>query len=87
MAYRVEIIRAAQKQMLSLPRKVQLELVNSIDELADFPRPSHCKKLRGSDLWRLKTGRYRVVYSIDDDNKQITILKVALRNEDTYRGV
>ncbi len=87
MAYGVEILRAAQKQMLSLPRNVQLELADSIDKLAAVPRPSSCKKLRGTDLWRLKTRRYRVVYSIDDGNKLITILKVALRREDTYRGV
>lgn len=87
MAYRIEIIRTAQKQVLSLPRTVQIELAKSVNQLSATPRPSGCKKLRGTDLWRVRTGRYRVVYAIDDDNKLVTIVKVALRREDTYRGV
>ncbi|MDO8579030.1 MAG: type II toxin-antitoxin system RelE/ParE family toxin [Dehalococcoidales bacterium] len=87
MAYWIEIIRAVQKQVLSLPRKFQLEVAKSIDQLADTSRPSRCKRLRGTDIWRLRTGRYRVIYAIDDDAKVVTILKVALRREDTYRGV
>ncbi|MBI4185946.1 MAG: type II toxin-antitoxin system RelE/ParE family toxin [Chloroflexi bacterium] len=85
MVYRIEIHRAAQKQILSLPRKAQLEVARTIDRLANTPRPSGCKKLRGTELWRLKLGRYRVVYVIDAEAKLVTVLKVALRREDTYK--
>jgi mRNA interferase RelE/StbE len=85
LAYAIEIVRSAQKQLIELPKKAQSEVVDTIDHLVKTPRPIGCKKLRGTDLWRIRTGRYRIVYSIDDTRKQITILKVALRNENTYR--
>lgn len=87
MAYRIKIARAAQKQMLLLPRQAQIEIARAIDRLAKAPRPSGCKKLRGTDLWRLRLGRYRVVYVIDDKARLVTVVKVAPRREDTYQGL
>ncbi len=87
MVYRLEIIRAARKQMLSLPRDAQVELARAIDRLAKTPRPPGCKKLRGTELWRLRLGRYRVVYFIDDEARLVTLVKVAARREDTYEGI
>ncbi|MFC1976885.1 type II toxin-antitoxin system RelE/ParE family toxin [Chloroflexota bacterium] len=87
MTYRIEIIRTAQKQMLSLPRQAQVEIARAIDRLANAPRPSGCKKLRGTDLWRLKLGRYRVVYVIDDEDGLVIVVKVAPRREDTYQSL
>ena len=87
MVYRIEIIRAAQKQILFLPRQAQVEIARAIDRLANDPRPSRCKKLRGTDLWRLRLGHYRVVYVIDDRAGLVTVIKVAPRREDTYQGL
>ena len=87
MVYKIQIARAAQKQMLSLPRAAQIEIVRVIDSLANTPRPIGCKKLKGIELWRFRAGRYRVVYQIYDKTKLITIVKVAKRKEDTYRGL
>ena len=87
MASSIEIISAAQKQILSLPSQAQVEIAQAIDCLANDPRPSKCKKLRGTDLWRLRLGRYRVVYVIDDKASLVTVIKVALRREDTYQGL
>ena len=86
LGYRVEVHHTAQKQLLSLPRKVQLEVAQTIDRLASTPRPAGCKKLRGTELWRLRLGRYRVVYFIDDEARLVTVVKVAPRREDTYQG-
>ena len=87
MVYRIEIISTAQKQILSLPRQAQVEIAQAIDCLANYPRPSRCKKLRGAELWRLRLGRYRVVYTIDDKASLVTVIKVAPRREDTYQGL
>lgn len=73
--------------MLSLPRPAQLAIAKAIDRLANVPRPSKCKKLRGAELWRLKLERYRVVYTVDDKSRLVTVVKVALRREDTYHGL
>lgn len=85
MAYDVRIHHTAQREMVSLPQPAQVTIARSIDRLVKNPRPTGCKKLRGAELWRFRSGRYRVVYTIDDDAKIITVVKVALRREDTYK--
>ncbi|MFH0769464.1 MAG: type II toxin-antitoxin system RelE/ParE family toxin [Chloroflexota bacterium] len=87
MAYRVEIHRAAQKQFLSFRRGAQVEIAKAIDELENNARPAGCRKLRETGLWRIRTGRYRIVYVIDDEAKVVTVVKVAIRREDTYKGL
>ena len=87
MAYRVEIHPAAQEQMLSLPKEAQVKVARSIDHLGNTPRPPRVKKLADSGLWRIRVGQYRIVYAIDDKAQLVTIVRVARRNEDTYRGL
>ena len=87
MVYRIRIVRAAQKQLLAFPKKAQTEIARTIDSLGKTPRPPGCKKLHGAELWRLRLGRYRVVYKIDDETRLVLVVKVALRREDTYQGL
>jgi mRNA interferase RelE/StbE len=83
----VVIHHAAQKQLLSFPREAQHEIARAIDELENDARPPGCRKLRETGLWRVRTGRYRVVYVIDDEAKLVTVVKVAIRQEDTYKDL
>ncbi len=87
MAYKVEIIRTARKQILSFPKEAQSEIALTIDALMNNPRPSGCKKLRSTALWRLRVRHYRVVYAVDDKALLVTVLKVAMRSEGTYQGL
>jgi mRNA interferase RelE/StbE len=87
LAYRVEILRAAQKQLLSFTREAQMEIVKVIDELQENARPVGCKKVRETGLWRVRAGRYRIVYVVDDEAKLVTVAKIAIRREDTYKGL
>ncbi len=87
MAYRVEVHRAAQKQILAFPKESQVEIVLAVDLLEEDPRPSGCKKLRGTDLWRVRAGRYRIIYFLDDREQAVIVAKVAMRQEDTYKGI
>ena len=53
-----------------------------IMSLADHPRPTGCKKLRGyKDPWRIRVGDYRVVYLLDDAKALVTIVRVAHHKE------
>ena len=85
MAYKVEIHQAAQKQILSLPEEAQNRVALVIDSLAENPRPVGCKKLRDTDLWRVRVGMYRIGYTIEDNNKLVKVVKVATRRENTYK--
>jgi len=83
LAYKVEIHTIAQKQMLSLLKEAQVEVALSIDRLGNTPRPPRVKKLAESGLWRIRVGQYRIVYAIDDEAQLVTIVRVALRRENT----
>ncbi|MEW6188569.1 MAG: type II toxin-antitoxin system RelE/ParE family toxin [Actinomycetota bacterium] len=43
-----------------------------IQSLAQDPRPVNSKKLTTREEWRLRYGNYRILYTIDDENKTIT---------------
>lgn len=47
---------------------------DAVDELRENPRPSAARPWGGTDLLRLRVGRYRVLYEIDDDTVRIDIL-------------
>ena len=80
MAYRVDIHRVAQKQLLSFPREAQIEIAKAIDELESNARPAGCKKLGETGLWQVKVGRYRIAYSIDKA-RAVTVVKVCQKQE------
>ncbi|MEI6084420.1 MAG: type II toxin-antitoxin system RelE/ParE family toxin [Verrucomicrobiota bacterium] len=53
--------------------------------MAVNPRPPGCKKLKGyHDLWRVRLGDYRVIYSIDDRARAVDVNAVRHRSE-AYR--
>jgi mRNA interferase RelE/StbE len=83
--YSVVIKRSAQKEIRNLPTKrLRQRVVAVIRALADDPRPPGCLKLTGADKYRLRTGRYRILYTIRDDEVIVTIVRVAHRS-DAYR--
>ena len=53
--------------------------------LAIEPRPPAATPLVDSDWWRLRIGDLRIVYAIDDANRLVIVLRVARRDESTYR--
>ena len=68
-----------------MPQDVQVRLETPILALAQVPRPSGVRKLRGEErTWRIRVGPYRVVYDIDDDQEVVVILRVTRRSETTY---
>ena len=52
-------------------------LWESVSRLADEPRPSESFPFGSPDLRRLRAGRYRVFYTIDEDRKLVQINHVA----------
>ncbi|MDP2953841.1 MAG: type II toxin-antitoxin system RelE/ParE family toxin [Chloroflexota bacterium] len=77
---------SAQRDLRRLPSQVQTRLATPIQALAENPRPTGVRKLRGEEgTWRIRIGPYRVVYDIHDERALVVILKVARRSETTYR--
>ena len=83
-AYAVTVLPRAQKVLAAI-RSPDFERVrDAIRKLSSTPRPSGCKKLTGRDGWRIRVGRFRVIYEIDDMNRLINVLDVGDRR-DVYR--
>jgi mRNA interferase RelE/StbE len=83
--YTVRLKRSALKQLQQLPKKEVVRLRALIVSLGDNPRPSGCKKLKSyPKYWRVRSGNYRVIYTIKDDVLSVEVLKV-LNRKDAYR--
>ena len=83
--YKVFLIESAQKQIRSLPKKETPDILAVIRSLAKSPRPHKCKKLIGTtDQYRLRKGDYRIIYTISDKAKEVTVFRVRHRRE-AYR--
>ena len=84
MKYALLVLPRAVKEMRSLPDESRVRVRKTVQGLAEEPRPSGCLKLTGRDGWRLRVGRYRVLYDVDDTRHEVTILHVGHRS-DVYR--
>ncbi len=86
--YELRIAAAASKELDALPRKKDRQaVVARIRALAEEPRPSGCVKLSGKeDLYRVRQGRYRIVYTIEDDQLVVIVIRIADRKE-VYRKI
>jgi mRNA interferase RelE/StbE len=84
-SYRVEITASAEKALARLQTADMTRVVRAITALASVPRPAGCRKLKGhEDVYRIRVGLYRVVYSIDDRRIIVVVLKLGHR-KDVYR--
>jgi mRNA interferase RelE/StbE len=84
--YRVLIKPSAAGEIEAVDRKKDRQrIVTRILALASEPRPVGCEKLAGeSNRYRVRVGRYRVVYSVADAELLVLVVRVADR-KDVYR--
>lgn len=81
MTYRLRILRRAQKSLARLPRNEYLRIRDAIRTLAEEPRPHGARKLTGRSGWRVRVGRYRVLYEIEDEELLVLVVDVGHRRE------
>jgi len=85
-SYRVLIKPSAAKEIEAVGQKEDRQrIVTRIRSLARDPRPFGSEKLSGrGDLYRLRVGRYRVVYSVGDAELVVVIVQIGHR-KNVYR--
>ena len=84
--YKVSIKRSAVKEIEAMPQKKERQrIIRRIGQLANDPRPPGSRKLSGHDKYRIRQGAYRIVYSIEDMELIVVVVKVGHR-KDVYRG-
>lgn len=87
MTYTVIIRPKTEKYFLRLSDHDYDAITGSLKSLSEMPRPRSAIKLVGSSLWRVRVREFRIIYSIDDNQGIIRVVKVSRRSEDTYKGL
>lgn len=80
--YSVEISKTAFKILSKLPNKIAEKIEIALLKLEENSRPIGSKKLSGfKDLYRLRIGDYRAIYSIEEEIVTIIVLDIGHRKE------
>ena len=82
--YEVYFRESVWKDLRKIPKKDLRNILQRIKGLSENPRPFGCEKLTGQDRYRLRQGKYRIVYSIQDYGLTVWIVTVGHR-KDVYR--
>ena len=88
MAWKIEFLPAAAKELRKLDRSVAARIVATVEQriaTLDDPRAigtALVGELAG--LWRWRIGDYRVIAQVDDDRVTILVVRIAHRRE-VYR--
>lgn len=72
------------KDLRKVPKTHLKKILSRIEKLKDDPRPIGCEKLTGQELYRVRHGKYRIIYSIQDNELTIWVIKVGHRSR-VYR--
>jgi mRNA interferase RelE/StbE len=82
--YEIYFRESVWKELKKVPKNDLKRILSRIEILGDDPRPTGCQKLTGHELYRVRQGYYRIVYSIQDNELTVWIIKVNHRRN-VYR--
>lgn len=77
--YKIFFKRSVEKDFEPIPKKDLKRILDRIKMLSEDPRPSGSEKLTGQERYRVRQGRYRIVYSIQDNELTVWVVKVGHR--------
>lgn len=82
MTYEIALAPAAAQQLRKFGPQVRRRVQAAIELLATEPRPSAATRLvGGAGEWRVRTGDYRIVYEIQNEQLLVLVLSVGHRRE------
>ena len=82
--YKIYFRKSAAKELRRLPYSTVQKVIKRIEALVIDPRPVGCEKLTGQEFYRVRQGNYRLIYSIQDDELTVWVVKVSHR-KDIYK--
>jgi mRNA interferase RelE/StbE len=82
--YKIFFRKSVWKDFESIPKKEVNRILQKIESLSEDPRPPGSQKLSAQERFRIRQGRYRIVYSIQDEELTVWVVKVGHR-KDVYR--
>jgi mRNA interferase RelE/StbE len=82
--YKIFFRKSVWKDFKSIPNDDLKNILRCIESLSKNPQQQGCKKLSGQQKYRFRYGRYRIIYSIQDNEFTVWIVKVGHR-KNIYR--
>lgn len=81
--YKITFKTSAEKDLRKLPKAVILAVLATINDLAVNPYSIGIKKLKGVDkpCFRVRTGDYRIIYEVNNQELLIHIIEIGHRKE------
>ncbi len=82
--YEIFFKESVYKDLKKIPKNDLIKILARIENLADDPRPVGCEKLTDQEFYRIRQGKYCIVYLIQDNELSVWIIKIAHRKS-VYR--
>jgi mRNA interferase RelE/StbE len=79
--YEILFKESVWKDLRKVPKNDLKRIISRIEKLGDDPRAVGCEKLASYELYRVRQGNYRIVYSIQDNELTIWVVKVGHRKD------
>jgi len=77
----VRLEHRAERELRRLPREALRAVDARLAGLAQNPRPPGTVKLRGREAegWRVRVGEYRILFTVDDSAKVVSVYRIRPR--------
>jgi len=83
--YKIKFKNSVEKDIRKIPKKYISQIVKKIKLLSSNPYGKGVTKLVGTEhTFRMKAGNYRIIYQINEDEKQIIVYCIRHR-KDAYK--
>ena len=83
--FKIKWKSSAKKELRKIDKSQIVKILDEVEKLSSNPYPQNHKKLLGTEnIYRIRIGDYRVVYSIDNGELIIQIIRVRHR-KDVYK--
>ncbi len=80
--YTVEIVKSVLKEIKDLPKKDILKILKKLHFLEKNPYQLKLKKLKKEEnIFRVRCGKYRILFEINEDKKLIIITRIRHRKK------
>jgi mRNA interferase RelE/StbE len=73
------VARSAERELQTLPAEIHQRVAASLLRLEANPRPRGARKLAHGPGWRFRVGDYRVLFTVDDEARGVTVYAIGHR--------
>jgi mRNA interferase RelE/StbE len=79
--YKIYFKESVEKYFRTIPKKDLQKIILRIQALARDPRTPGHEKLTGQERYRIRQGHYRIIYSIQDKEFTVWVVKIGHRKD------